>query len=81
MLERIALYVTLSIVLYSVQVDATTWTFWAIAALFWCAEHLVRKETEVIAMAEGITKYLGMTSEEQEKIKKIYQKTMEQQNK
>lgn len=80
MLERVALYITLALVLYTVSIEANGWTFWAIMALFWCSEHLTRRETELVAMAEGISKYLNMTLEEQNKIKKIHQEAMKEKN-
>ena len=44
MIQRLALYVTLGLVLNAVQQPWDTWGFWAIVALFWASEHMTRRE-------------------------------------
>jgi hypothetical protein len=72
-LQRLALYATLGLLLSVMGFDAFGWQFWAVAAMFWASELLTRRETKDWAMAEGITAYLNMTPEEQNDIKKIHQ--------
>ena len=45
MLQRFALYVTLGAVLdMGLGCQVLDWQFWAVVALFWCAEHVTRRE-------------------------------------
>jgi hypothetical protein len=44
MIQRIALYTVLGLVLNAVGVLFNTWGFWSILALFWAAETLTRRE-------------------------------------
>jgi hypothetical protein len=78
--QRLALYFTLGMVLSSVNVTVFDWSFWAILALFWASEFMVRKGTEEQAMAQGITAYLNMSSTDQERIKKIHRDAMKENN-
>jgi hypothetical protein len=43
-LQRIALYTTLGLVLSAVGADFNTWGFWSILALFWASETITRRE-------------------------------------
>lgn len=45
MLQRIALYATLGLVLDAAQVGIDSWAFWAILALFIASEWMTRRET------------------------------------
>jgi hypothetical protein len=44
MIQRIALYTVLGLVLNAVGADWNTWGFWSILALFWAAETMTRRE-------------------------------------
>ena len=44
MLQRIALYTTLGLVLNAVAVLPDSVGFWSILALFWASEHMTRTE-------------------------------------
>jgi hypothetical protein len=44
MIQRIALYTVLGLVLNAVGAEFNTWGFWSILALFWAAETLTRRE-------------------------------------
>jgi hypothetical protein len=44
MLQRIALYTALGLVLSALGADFTHWGFWCILALFWAAETITRRE-------------------------------------
>jgi len=44
MLQRIALYTTLGLVLSVLEIAWDTWAFWSIVALFWASETLTRRE-------------------------------------
>jgi hypothetical protein len=79
--QRIALYAALGLVLSTAEITVFVWQFWAMLALFWTSEYMVRKGTEEQAMADGISAYLDMPASEQNKIKQIYQKIQEEQDK
>jgi hypothetical protein len=44
MLQRIALYTTLGLVLSVLEIAWDTWAFWSIVALYWASEALTRRE-------------------------------------
>ncbi len=44
MIQRIALYTVLGLVLNAVGAEFNTWGFWCILALFWGSETLTRRE-------------------------------------
>jgi hypothetical protein len=50
MIERIALYSALGLVLSAVDLLFNTWGFWCIVALFWASEHMTR--TQLIEQLE-----------------------------
>lgn len=77
--QRIALYLTLGLVLNTLNISVGDWQFWSILALFWVSEFMVRKGTEENAMAIGIAKYLSMDSNEQARIRKLYNDTLKSQ--
>jgi hypothetical protein len=70
--QRIALYATLGLLLATLDVTVYTWQFWGVLALFWASEYMVRKGTEEQAMAEGVSRFLNMNSDQQNKIKKLH---------
>jgi len=76
--QRIMLYFALGMVLSSVGITVFEWAFWAILALFWASEFMVRKGTEEQARAEGITMFLEMSSTEQNRIKQLHQQAQKE---
>jgi hypothetical protein len=70
--QRIALYATLGLLLSTLEVTVFVWQFWAVLALFWASEYMVRKGTEEQAMAEGVSRFLNMSHDQQNKIKKLH---------
>jgi hypothetical protein len=79
-LQRIALYATLGLVLATLEVTLFVWQFWAVLALFWASEFMVRKGTEELAQAQGISRFLNMSHSDQERIKKIHRETFKDKN-
>jgi hypothetical protein len=80
LLQRFALYLTLGLVLTSMNIAILDWQFWCILALFWAAEFLTRQATEHEAMAAGITAYLNMSVDDQNRIKKAYKDAVKEDN-
>jgi hypothetical protein len=78
--QRFAVYLTLGLVLATLEVTVVTWQFWCIVALFWVSEYMVRKDTEEQARVEGITMFLNMDSNEQNRIKKLHQQAQKEQS-
>jgi len=76
--QRLAVYFALGMVLTTVDVTVFTWQFWCILALVWTIEFMVRKGTEELARAEGITMFLGMSAEEQQRIKQYHQQVQKE---
>jgi hypothetical protein len=80
LLQKLALYFTLGLLLTTLGLTVTSWQFWCITALFWASEYMTRKDTEQTAMAMGISAYLNMSIEEQNRIKKVHQDAMKEQD-
>lgn len=80
MLQRIMLYLALGLVLTTLNASILTWQFWAVLALFWAAEMLTRRETEVIAAVQGISRYLDMTPAEQKVIQQAHEQDKKARN-
>ena len=59
MIERLALYATLGLLLSAIGYTGSTEVFWAMLGLFWCAEHLARVDgyDSAIAEAERLVQY------------------------
>jgi hypothetical protein len=78
--QRIALYFTLGLVLHTLEVTIYVWQFWAVLALFWTSEYMVRKSAEEQAMAEGVSRFLDMSSDQQNRIKKLHDQLQREEN-
>ena len=76
--QRIAVYFALGMVLASMDVTVFVWQFWCILALFWVSEYMVRKGTEEQARAEGISMFLNMNTNEQNRIKQLHQQAQKE---
>lgn len=68
MITRLALYMTLGLLLDALGHRWDTWGFWAMLGLFWAAEALTRRETHEQSFVQGINAYINMTAEQQQKI-------------
>ena len=53
MIQRLALYATLGLLLTALGYTGSSEVFWAMLGLMWCAEHLARAEGYDSAMAEA----------------------------
>ena len=53
MIQRLALYATLGLLLTALGYTGSSEVFWSMLALMWCAEHLARAEGYDSAMAEA----------------------------
>lgn len=72
MIQRLALYATLGLLLTALGYTASTEVFWAMLALMWSAEHLARTEGYDTAMAEAdrLVKYAEQLVERADQIVK-----------
>ncbi len=75
LLQRIALYTTLGLVLNAVGAEFNTWAFWSILALFWASEALTRQEGFEQGVAAGITAYSQATESQRADLDKIVKST------
>ena len=53
MIQRLALYATLGLLLTALGYTGSSEVFWSMLGLMWCAEHLARTEGYDSAMAEA----------------------------
>jgi hypothetical protein len=70
MIQRIALYTTLGLVLNAVGAEFNTWAFWSILALFWASETITRRE----GYEQGMVFVATLPMEHLEKIKQEIKK-------
>jgi hypothetical protein len=71
MIQRIALYTTLGLVLNAVGVLFDTWGFWCILALYWCSEAITRREGFDLGVAAGISAYSNANEQQRADLDKI----------
>ena len=71
MLQRIALYTVLGLVLNAVGAEFNTWGFWSILALFWASEALTRGEGFELGVAAGISAYSNANEQQRADLDKI----------
>jgi hypothetical protein len=69
-LQRIALYTTLGLVLSAVGAEFNTWGFWCILALFWASEAITRRE----GYEQGMVFIATLPQEHLDKIKQEIKK-------
>jgi hypothetical protein len=70
MLQRIALYTALGLVLSALGADFTHWGFWCVVGLFWASETLTRRE----GYEAGMVFMAELSLEQLEKIKREIEK-------
>lgn len=80
MLQRLALYTTLGLLLSTMEFSVATWQFWSVVALFWASESLTRRETTEFVAVKAITEFLNLSTHEQNKIKELHKKAVKEQN-
>ena len=68
MLQRIALYAVLGMVLDAAQISITHWAFWCILALFIASEWMTRRE-----VLEQVEEYVSAVKQQIERINKAAQ--------
>ena len=72
MIQRLALYATLGLLLTALGYTGSSEVFWSMLGLMWCAEHLARTEGYDSAMAEAdrLVKYAEQLVERADQIVK-----------
>jgi hypothetical protein len=70
MIQRIALYTVLGLVLNTVGAEFNTWAFWSILALFWASETITRRE----GYEQGMVFIATLPQEHLDKIKQEIKK-------
>ena len=75
MIQRLALYATLGLLLSALGYTGYSEVFWSMLGLMWCAEHLARTEGYDSAMAEAdrLVKYAEQLVERADQIVKEQQ--------
>lgn len=71
MLQRIALYTALGLVLSALGADFTHWGFWSVIALFWASETLTRREGYEAGMVFVATLPMEHLEKIKQEIKKL----------
>jgi hypothetical protein len=71
MLQRIALYTALGLVLSALGADFTHWGFWCVVGLFWASETLTRREGYEAGMVFVATLPMEHLEKIKQEIKKL----------
>jgi hypothetical protein len=71
MIERIAVYAALGLVLSAVNANWDTWQFWCILALVWASDVLAGRQGFELGLAQGMNVYSQSTAEQRAAIDKI----------
>jgi thiamine transporter ThiT len=71
MIERIAVYAALALVLSAVNAHWDTWQFWCILALMWASDVLAGRQGFELGVAQGMNAYSHATAEQRAAIDKI----------
>lgn len=71
MIERIAVYSALGLVLSAANADWDTWQFWCILALVWASDVLAGRQGFELGVAQGMNVYSQATAEQRSAIDKI----------
>ena len=79
MIERLALYLTLALVLGQLDQGASQWGFWAITALFMAYGWLNTQEGIELGLAQGIEIWTKLTEEQRVEITQLI-KTIEKEH-
>ena len=81
MIQRLALYATLGLLLTALGYTGSSEVFWSMLALMWCAEHLARAEGYDSAMAEAdrLVQYAQQLLDRAEQIAKQQEQQSKQQ--
>ena len=75
MIQRLALYSTLGVLLDALGQDFATAGFWCVLALYVCAEHIARAEAFELGVAQGMDIYRNLTAEQRTAIDTILKDT------
>jgi hypothetical protein len=67
MLQGLILWATVGLLLGAVGYTVDTWQFWCFLATYWAVERIGR----VQGAAQGIIRYLEMSQQEQDRIRKL----------
>jgi hypothetical protein len=74
MIQRLALYLALGLVLTLSNVTLTNWEFWAVLALFWASERMAKAQQHEQSYVEGILMFIDLdTQQQQDLVKTIRQ--------
>ena len=68
MIQRIALYATMGMLLNALGHAWDTWQFWSILAMFWASELLTRREQHEQSYVEGILMYIALDTQQQQEL-------------
>jgi hypothetical protein len=79
MIQRLALYLTLALVLGQLDQSASQWGFWAITALFMAYGWLNTQEGIELGLAQGIEIWTKLTEEQRVEITQLI-KTIEKEH-
>mgnify|MGYP003661268661 CR=1 FL=1 len=73
MIQRIALYSTMGLLLQALGHTWDTWQFWSMLSLFWASERLTKQEQHEQSYVQGILMYIALEPQQQQELAQAIQ--------
>jgi hypothetical protein len=77
MIQRIALYSTMGLLLQALGHTWDTWQFWSMLALFWASESVSKREQHEQSYVQGILMYIALEPQQQQELAQAIQQVVE----
>ena len=79
-LQRIAVYSALGLVLSGLDVHWDNPVLWCVVALFWVSNYLERKEAHEVGLATGIEMMMDMTEQQRNDVMALVKEAQKEDN-
>ena len=73
MIQRIALYATMGMLLNALGHTWDSWGFWCVLAMFWSSELITRREQHEQSYVQGILMFIALDAQQQQQLVKAIQ--------
>lgn len=73
MIQRIALYATLGMLLNALGHTWDSWEFWCVLGLFWACDLIARREQHEQSYVQGILMFIALDEAQQQQLVKAIQ--------
>lgn len=80
MIQRIALYSTLGLLLQALGHAWDTWQFWSVLAMFWASESVSKREQHEQSFVAGVQMYMLLSPSAQQELREAINKIEDKHN-